>query len=821
MISNPLNAAILSAVIGGESYPRELALKLGMRESHVSERLKVLERHGLIKGRWKTIAARGKKKNAKIFSSTVSALKIDLGASGLKLELKRKGKSYELHKPIYEFRIPDVASFIIGREPEMELMGKARAGLIVVSGIAGIGKTTLVSKFASRSRKTAVFWHDLRESDSLRYVIAKSAAFLSGFGNRELIKLIDSNAAEEEVLIDRAAREFERLGHALIVFDDYHFCKDKSITHLLQRLGRSKILRTVVVSRFRPTELYASGRVSEVTLSGHTVAEAAELFKANDIRLASEEVRKINGRVKGHPLALNLMCTAAKLKGARAALETAVAGLRDYVLKWLEDAMAPIELETLRCISVFRGPVSLDAFHAVTRVEKREDLFTHRIAVFERLGVVTRLGEGFVVHDLVRDVLSNSSEASHRRAAAYYQSKGDARSSLEALYHHIIGGQQNEAVQILKESVKLVDEGYLEPLLHLTEEMLANTVNEDKRLRGWILQTKAYTFQRMNTQLDLAAKHLKEAEAIGREYGDGALVARALLFNGYILRDKGNIRRAEPEYKAGLEVPHIGSEDPVTAGLLTDGLADAMMWNGRISEAIRLESQAIEIYKRAGDARDVAGATLGLGVYYYMKGEFQKSLSLLANAEIPLGNKNLTALAESARGLVLERLGKRYEALEHLNRAIKIIEDTSDRLVLLELLSERMILMIKLGKTREAKKELPMAQKQHTERRYSLGVLKLAEGALQIVDGRYSEAESCFERAGQLLSADSVSVGRVLWWKGLTRALRGDDSASKKLLFEAKNKFEKIGATGYAKQVESVAANTAQIKPREAIALAW
>ena len=61
----------------------------------------------------------------------------------------------------------------------------------------------------------------------------------------------------------------------------------------------------------------------------------------------------------------------------------------------------------------------------------------------------------------------------------------------------------------------------------------------------------------------------------------------------------------------------------------------------------------------------------------------------------------------------------------------------------------------------------------------------------------------------------------VLWWRGLAKALQGDVGASKQLLIEARNKFEKIGATGYARQVESVMARTSPLNAREAMAVAW
>ena len=286
---------------------------------------------------------------------------------------------------------------------------------------------------------------------------------------------------------------------------------------------------------------------------------------------------------------------------------------------------------------------------------------------------------------------------------------------------------------------------------------------------------------------------------------------------------------ASRAYRLALDTTEIRREEPIVAGWLTDALADTMMWRGKIGEAIHLESDAVQMYERARNARDAAGAMVTLGVDYYMKGDFKSSLSYLMEArpKIPPGNKNLVEYLEAAMGLVLERLtGRKREALTHLNRAVKIFEETGDRLVLLEVLSERIILRVKLGNIREAKSELEVALKlkESTERRYSLGILELATGALLLTEGKLSESEVCFRRAGRLLSVDAVSRGRVLWWRSLVKALRKDEKSSKELLLRARKAFEKTEATGFVQQVESVMTSIEKSPPREArdaIALAW
>ena len=845
LISSPANAFILSALIANESYPRELARRLGMRESHVSERLRKLERFGLVKGRWTRVGKTGK--NAKVFTSAVSSVSMSLDEGGLKLDVgKRHGlnESYEVEQPIYKVRVPPVRVFV-GRERELGALLKDKAGLFVVTGIAGIGKTTLVSRFAGEATgrggkaegTPVLFWHDIREPDSLRYVIAKLAAFLSGYGYPALSRLVRNGVSEESALVGAAQEGLERV-HALAVFDDYHFCRDAGITHLLQRLGDSRLAKTVVVSRTRPTELYTgSNLVPELNLEGHTEAEALELFEVNGVRLAKDEISRINTILRGHPLSLNLMCKSVKAMGKNKALEMALSEVRDHTSLWLESVLSPPDMGTLRRMSVFRGPVPLDAVRAVETGEVRDEVLAYRIGSLERAGVVTRVGGNFAVHDAVRDALSVppvSTTAAHARAGAYYASRGDRRSSLEAVYHYMKGGQTASVVRLIRDDdayTGIIDEGYVEPLLRLAEELLASPlslVGEGGSARGWLMVVRAYALWRMQKQYTLVLRSVREAEAIGRRCGDNVLVACALLNKSRVLSALGDTRGAERACRLALDVPGIQRDGPTVAAYLMENLADMMATDGRFGEAMRFGSSAVEIFERTSDTRNIAGALAGLGVYHYMKGDLEDALSLLAKAspKVPSGNKIIGEYVEEATGLVLERMGRRRKALAHLNRGLRLGRESANRLVLLEVLSERILVRAKLGDFKRARREREEASELErvTERRYSLGVFELAEAGLSLADGNVAKCRACLRRAGRLLAGDAVSKARVLWWRGVIDSQEGNRGSSRRLFARARKAFEEVGAGGYVRQVESVRAKVEASPPRnasEALAVVW
>ncbi|MDG6971513.1 MAG: tetratricopeptide repeat protein [Nitrososphaerota archaeon] len=839
LVSNPANALIISALMGAESHPRELAQKLEMLESHVSERLRALEELGLVRSRWARVA--NPEKNVKVYSSTISSLRVDLDAGGMRLETTRAPGSRlaELAQPYYGVTIPKVSTFV-GRKKELDTLQGEATGLTVVTGIAGIGKTALVAKYAGSTgrRFDGVFWHDLRESDSLRYVLAKLGRFLDRRGPGRLSKLIQSGASEEGTLID-AAVDGLRGGRFLVVFDDYHFCRDSGVTRLARRLADSRAARTVVVSRTRPTELYlGSGLVPELNLSGHTEAEARKLFEENGVRLERGEIARINTTLRGHPLGLTLACRSVKAMGKERALDVALSRVRDHVLFWIVNVLEGGELGTLRSLSVLRGPFPLGAARMVELGGVREDVLLQRMTALEKAGAVTTAGGRFAVHDVVREAVAaqfpGSLAGAHARAASYYESAGDRRSSLEAIYHFVKAGLAGEALSRYFSNdgfTRISDEGYAEPLLRLSEELLAGiapSLEGESRVRGWLMVVRGFLLYRTQKSYALALRSARDAEGIAGRCGDRVLLAASLLNQANVLSALGNTRGAERACRHGLAVPGIESEGPTEAAYLMESMADLMATEGRFEEAIRFGSSAVGLFQKSGDSRNIAGSMGGLAVYRYMTGDLEEAISLLrrARAEAPAGNKMISEFIEEATGLVMERAGKKREALLHLNRGIRLAKESGNRHVLLEVVSERILLRCKLGDLAGAKRETDEAAElgRMTERKYSLGIFELAWVGLSVVRRDNAEISSHLRKAGRLLSDDAVSRGRVEWWRGVVDAHGGRLASARRHLARAKRQFEDMGADGYARQVASVRAKLEASPPkntREALALVW
>ncbi len=121
-------------------------------------------------------------------------------------------------------RIPQVTEFV-GRRAELKGIQNAlkdpRVRLIVVTGIAGIGKTTFVAKALQRTRREQIFWYRLHEWETLRNMGFVMGEFLAQLGKPEFKGYMEGrtehDVAEAYEIVQGALEGLE----AVVVLDDF------------------------------------------------------------------------------------------------------------------------------------------------------------------------------------------------------------------------------------------------------------------------------------------------------------------------------------------------------------------------------------------------------------------------------------------------------------------------------------------------------------------------------------------------------------------------------------------------------------------------
>ena len=173
---------------------------------------------------------------------------------------------------------PPIEKFY-GRREELAQVVQAldAAALVVVTGIAGIGKTTLGSRVCEEFQgKRSLFWRRIRPWDSAMDLALRLAKFMQTLGRTSLRAYLEGRSPKEwsrvEEIVDRDLAGV----NALLVFDDAHKVSHDAeafLSILFSAMKRQEASSVLLLSREVPgfysrRDVALESSVAEVTLGG-------------------------------------------------------------------------------------------------------------------------------------------------------------------------------------------------------------------------------------------------------------------------------------------------------------------------------------------------------------------------------------------------------------------------------------------------------------------------------------------------------------------------------------------------------------------------
>ncbi len=272
--------------------------------------------------------------------------------------------------------LPRTKSFV-GRNKELkDLLSSLDKNVIIIEGIAGIGKTYIAAKFAEELKdEYTIYWYEnLSEVSTLSSVVNKIAIFLKENGKPTLSNSIEHFGYDNEVLITLLKEELNSNNFA-IFFDDYHKA-EKELNPLLKQLVSIKQSKIIVITRKEP-EFYnvideRENRVIKIEINAWDFIHTKMMLEARGISATDETLGKIHSLLLGYPQYLNLFCILAERSTAEKLLEklpTALKDAHEYLEKEVYDSLTPDEKLLLQTIAVFRVPETVDAFDNVNKLK--------------------------------------------------------------------------------------------------------------------------------------------------------------------------------------------------------------------------------------------------------------------------------------------------------------------------------------------------------------------------------------------------------------------------------------------------------------------
>lgn len=370
---------------------------------------------------------------------------------------KNSSKNIKIH---YYPEQPPVIDEFVDRITYLEsLKDSLNKNMIVIQGIAGIGKTHIAAKFKEIIDSECNFhtsWKEMRDSDSFDTIAPCFAGVFHENGDSELAEYISEENSDRGIITNIIISTLKKKKYVFF-FDNYHEVKNEEIHQLFATL-KDAILNSTIVITTR-TEPFFIGMadlikktISSELIEGFDQTAMKEYLDTKNIVTSPEYINKLNQRVNGHPLILSLIVTLASGSDLKDIISNIPEiNIDKYLYDDIYKRLAFEEQELLKVSSIFRIPFKAEACISTSDVENIKQLLIDIEGKF----LLKRKGQLYYLHDLIRENSYNridNPKEYHRKAAEYYSNleKNGANIS-ETIYHSTkySGGLSDDEIKYL------------------------------------------------------------------------------------------------------------------------------------------------------------------------------------------------------------------------------------------------------------------------------------------------------------------------------------------------------------------------------------
>ncbi|MCD4807737.1 MAG: hypothetical protein K8R13_09270 [Methanococcoides sp.] len=557
--------------------------------------------------------------------------------------------------------IPKAKGFL-GRDSELEeLTNSLDNNIVIIEGIAGIGKTYIASKFAETLKdKFVVYWHgNISETTSISSVIKKLSVFLSQNGKDELANSIENFGYDIDVLINILVSELNE-NKFVLFFDDYHKA-EKELKPLMEQMLQLTSSKIVLITREKPSFYNVvdevENRVSIFTIDSWSSESTNKLLENRHIKTDIVTTKKIHEMLHGHPQYLNLFCILALKSNPKELFEQipkALESAYSYLEKEVYNSLSLNEKSLIKIIAIYRLPQEIDAYYLDEQMKDVDDVLSKLIDKF----LVNEIGnKKYTIHEIMRDYCINDVKKKktirsiNGAAGDYYLSLDkEPENILEAVFHYNEATLKERATEVLVANTsQLISKGFWEKIeaqllksllmfrrtnqpykLHLLAKINLNIGSLYYEKRDW---DEAYKFANDAKNL------LKKAKVSNKNF----YTTYTLMSSIYFKRDQ--LDKAK-EYNDKCETI-ANAEDNLSQKMIAKGNL-VMIENPSNEEKLRIYNEINEYFEEQSDNNNTVSSYRNLSNTYRVMKQYEKAACCLKKAlKILKENKNSYNIIES------------------------------------------------------------------------------------------------------------------------------------------------------------------------------
>ena len=589
--------------------------------------------------------------------------------------------------------------------------------ILLISGIGGVGKTTLARALVeTRPANVPIpFWLDFSKNQSATVgdILEKLASYMN---KPEIASFKIEGMDAGQANINKLTAELRDRDTVWLIFDNLEIIMDsrefhdEGIDQLFTSLRDSTHqARIIVTSRTLPILKNGESLIDVIDeekkeLKGLNIDFGIDYLRKNGLdEVEPAKLEELVKGVDGHPLALKLLIDIVKIFGINDALDDLSMYQQskyDTIKKArkLFDKLAGAEKEMLERIAVFRQPESMAALREMFTDKTPTDAL--RKLIDKSLLGTDHVGN-YWLHPLVQefsyDDLENKIEI-HKLACKYYLSlpipktrtkKEDVQPLLEAHYHACLAKEYDVAADIIFNNglYRDLDKwGNYKTLVDLYSGLLPDNPFENKPLlssmgtHSAVIGNLGRAYNILG-EVEKAIEYHEQALVITRKIGNRKGKGNNLsnLGNSYYVR--GEVEKAIDYYEQAL-VFFREIRDRHGEGACLGSLGLAYRDLGEVEKAIDYYEQALVISHVIGDRRS-EGIRLGnLGNAYHVLGEVGKAIEYHEQALVisrEIGDRCGEGSDLGNLGLVYSDLGEVEKAIEYHEQALVIFREIGDK----------------------------------------------------------------------------------------------------------------------------------------------
>ena len=755
---------ILNIISTEPSYTGELASHLKIKESRISEKIKILKSAGLITEEWK----REGNKLVKYLKPSMRKINISLDG-GLSVETISDRPKEIVDYEHAEYNPPSVRNFV-GRKEEYKFLKDNYH--ILITGIPGIGKSAMAAHFVN-TQKMNTFWHDIRETDNLKHLLMKIAIFLQRHGDDALINSLQAER-DRRVHVNLAVTGMRKTG-SILVLDDVDKCKDAEIFGLVNDFLKSVPEVKVILAARSRTPLVATSL--KTLLLG-------ELPPSEAKKLVGGESRAMVKRLGGHPLLLKIISNlpVSMGEGARTVSPD------EYVMNVIMPSLPKGIVTIIQRLSFFRGAVKREDAEFIFGKFNSEEFHNA-----ENIGLL-RSKSGIVsMNDLVREAAylsADNKEDVHWKLATFYISKNSSEFRIEGFHHLWKSGRNEDILKFLDQySMQLIDSGHMNNFQkELIEASDSMAVCEAKAATlYWI--GRSYRNSRMYKEaLEFFAKarqcphssdlemHIAPSEAV-------------------VLQYMGRIEAARDVLQDHLK--NLKERGGIVEGDILNALGRSLTYLGELREAERVLKRSLRIFSNFKESREYWVCLFHIAFMEYVKGNLEEAWAVNERASSGFLNMNYLygyAATQQNKAFIMESTGKFESAIEKYDEAIDILENLGfSQSDLAFTLMKKTLTSIRIGRMEEARKDLLKSKYIISQTKDELlkGMLSYVEGSFLLKRKRFELAEAMLRKAMKYESGDPIMLWGVRLELAKLLSVNGKKKDAEKLILDLFKDLEK------------------------------